>query len=106
MGVPSCGWAMIAPGGQAVTQSLHFVQRSRKSGSSTAPGGRSQSLRTAGGGGFAGTPSACLTSSRAALTVEITESFRNSRRPYEGLVATIVDFLQRRVKKAVRLGRR
>lgn len=77
---------MIAPGGQAVMQSLHFVQRSRKSGSPTAPGGRSQSVRVGGGDGSTGTPSACLTSSRAALTVESTESFRKSRRPYEGLV--------------------
>lgn len=77
----------MAPGGQAVTQSLHLVQRSKNSPSATAPGGRNQSGRTAGTAASLGEASACLTNSCAALTVETTESFRKSRRPYEGLVA-------------------
>jgi len=50
-GVPSCECARMAPGGQALMQSPHRVQRSRKRASSTAPGGRSQSWRTGGRSG-------------------------------------------------------
>jgi hypothetical protein len=68
-------------------QSLHFVQRSRKIASPTAPGGRSQSVRMAGAG-FSGTASAWEENSFAAFATEMTESLKKSRRPYFGSVAT------------------
>jgi hypothetical protein len=64
-------------------QSLHFVQRSRKIASPTAPGGRSQSVRMAGAG-FSGTASAWEENSFAAFATEMTESLKKSRRPYFG----------------------
>src|SRR5918994_1859853 len=73
--------------GQAFMQSLHFVQRSRKIASPTAPGGRSQSVRRAGAG-FSGTASAWEENSFAAFATEMTESLKKSRRPYFGSVAT------------------
>src|SRR3990167_4300709 len=69
-------------------QSPHFVQRSRNTTSSTAPGGRSQSVRKTGAGA-SGTASTCLENSCAALATDITESFRKSRLPYEGLEAMV-----------------
>ena len=82
-GVASWLCATIAPGGQALTQSPHVVQRSRKSASPTAPGGRSQSVRV-GAGPFAGAASASRENSCAAFATERTESLMKSRRPYEG----------------------
>lgn len=84
-GVPSLV-TMMAPGGQVSIQSPHFVQHSKNNASLTAPGGRSQSVRT---GGVTGTAvdSFCCANSCAALATDSTESFRKSRRPYEGLVA-------------------
>src|ERR1041384_6828691 len=69
--------------GQALTQSLHFVQRSRKSASLAAPGGRSQSVRI-GAAGFSGAASAWAAYSFAAFATERTESLKKSRLPYFG----------------------
>ena len=85
-GVASWLCATIAPGGQALRQSPHLVQRSRKIPSPAAPGGRSQSVRI-GIGPFAGAASASLENSCAAFATERTESLIKSRRPYEGSVA-------------------
>src|SRR5690349_14762343 len=73
-------------------QSPQMVHRSRKSDSATAPGGRNQSVRTGNGAG-ARTASASLENSSAAFAIERAESVMNWRRPYEGLVAMIVNFL-------------
>src|SRR5687767_3449180 len=81
-GVPS-GWKTIASWGQALTQSLHLVQRSRNWASATPPGGRSQSVRIAGAG-FSDTASAWAENSFAAFATERTESLKKSRRPYLG----------------------
>src|SRR4029078_2505107 len=77
---------MIESCGQALIQSLHFVQRSKNSTSSTAPGGRSQSV-LAGGAGFSGAASTCAAYSFAAFATERTESLKKSRRPYLGSAA-------------------
>src|SRR5512145_1508809 len=76
--------------GQALTQSPHLVQHSRKSASLTAPGGRSQSVRP-GGAVFSGGASAWAAYALAALATERTESLKKSRRPYLGTEA-ISDF--------------
>src|SRR5215217_4096670 len=81
----------MAPGGQASMQSLHFVQRSRNADSSTAPGGRSQSVRL-GGGACGTTAFFCCLNSWAALATDRTESFRKSRRPYAGSVAILEEW--------------
>jgi hypothetical protein len=86
-GVPSaCG--TMASWGQALMQSPHWVQRSKNSASLTAPGGRSQSIRT-GGAGFSGAASTWAAYSLAALATERTESLKKSRRPYLGSVAMV-----------------
>lgn len=87
MGVPS-GCSTSEACGHAFTQSLHFVQRSRNSASSAAPGGRSQSVRMAGAG-FSGAASACAAYSFAAFATDRTESLKKSRLPYFGSVATV-----------------
>src|SRR5262249_20107472 len=81
-GVPSrCD--TIESCGQAFTQSLHLVHRSRNSASPTAPGGRSQSVRV-GAAGLSGAASTCAAYSFAAFATERTESLKKSRRPYFG----------------------
>src|SRR6185295_7691035 len=89
-GVPFCGWNVIDPYGHTLAQSPHCVHRSKNSVSSTAPGGRNQSVRTGTGAGCSGTTSWCLLNSFAALATDTTESLRKSRRPYGESVAIAI----------------